>query len=70
MAGALILLNISHILSLPKGYEIALISIPILLIAISVSSILTESGRISIKRNIINRELIPYGIKLHKLKKV
>ena len=61
MIGAFIILNISHGIPLPKGYESALLSIPILLMAISISLVLTGPGRISIEWDILKRELIPYG---------
>ncbi|HEY0580461.1 MAG TPA: hypothetical protein VGC75_07110, partial [Candidatus Nitrosocosmicus sp.] len=61
MIGAFIILNISNTIPLPKGYELGLISIPILLMAISISLVFTGPGRISIEWNILKRELIPYG---------
>jgi len=64
MIGAFIILNISHGIPLPKGYELGLLSIPLLLIAISVSLVLTGPRRISIEWNILKRELIPYGKKI------
>jgi putative oxidoreductase len=51
MIDAFIILNISHVIPLPKGYELGLLSIPLLLIAISVSLVLTGPGRISIEWN-------------------
>ncbi len=61
MIGAFIILNISHGIPLPKGYELALLTIPLLLMAISTSLVLTGPGRISIEWDILKRELIPYG---------
>ncbi len=49
MIGGFIILNISHGMPLPKGYESSLLSIPILLMAIS------------IEWDILKRELILYG---------
>jgi putative oxidoreductase len=64
MIGAFIVLNVSHAIPIPKGYESALISIPILFLAISISLVLTGPGRISIELDILKRELIPYGKKI------
>jgi putative oxidoreductase len=64
MIGAFIVLNVSHEIPIPKGYELALLPIPILFLAISVSLVLTGPGRISIELDITKRELIPYGKKI------
>ncbi len=61
MSGTFIILNLSNGIPLPKGYEIALLAIPILLTAISISLVLTGPERISIEWDILKRELIPYG---------
>lgn len=46
---------------LPEGYELGLLSIPILFMAISISLMLTGPGRFSIEWNIVKRELVPGG---------
>ena len=61
MIGAFIILNISKVIVLPKGYELGLLSIPILMMAISISLSITGPGRISIEWNILKRELFPHG---------
>ena len=63
MIGAFII-NISNVFPLPKGYESAILTIPILLLAISISLILTGPGRVSIEWDILKRELIPFGKEL------
>jgi putative oxidoreductase len=49
MIGAFIILNISHFMHIPKGFEFALLSIPLILLTISISLLLTGPGRISIE---------------------
>lgn len=61
MISAFIILNISNVIVLPKGYELGLLSIPILIMAISISLAITGPGRISIEWNILKRELFPNG---------
>ena len=61
MISAFIIVNISNVVVLPEGYELGLLSIPILFMAISISLMLTGPGRFSIEWNIIKRELVPGG---------
>ncbi|MDQ3084784.1 MAG: DoxX family protein [Thermoproteota archaeon] len=61
MISAFIIVNISNVIILPEGYELGLLSIPILFMAISTSLMLTGPGRFSIEWNIIKRELVPGG---------
>jgi putative oxidoreductase len=61
MISAFIIVNISNVVVLPEGYELGLLSIPILFMAISISLMLTGPGRFSIEWNIIKRELVPAG---------
>jgi putative oxidoreductase len=62
MIGAIIVVNIlSSVVPVPVGYEIAQYFIPILMLIISVSLILTGPGRISIERDILQLELTPLG---------
>ena len=58
---AFIIVNISNVVILPEGYELGLLSIPILFMAISISLMLTGPGRSSVEWNIIKRKLIPAG---------
>lgn len=52
MIGAFIILNISNVIVLPKGYELGLLLIPILMMAISIYLAITGLGKISIEWNI------------------
>ena len=61
MVSAFMIINISNVIMLPKGYELGLLSIPILFMANSISLLLTGPGRFSIEWNIIKRELVPGG---------
>ena len=61
MISAFIIVNISNVVVLPEGYELGLLSIPILFMAMSISLMLTGPGRFSIEWNIIKRELVPGG---------
>ncbi len=61
MIGAFIIINVSKVVVLPKGYELGLLSIPILMMVISISLVLTGPGRISIEWDVLKRELIPNG---------
>lgn len=61
MISAFIIVNTSDVVILPEGYELGLLSIPILFMAISISLMLTGPGRFSVEWNIIKRELIPGG---------
>ncbi len=61
MISAFIIVNISNVVVFPEGYELGLLSIPILFMAISISMMLTGPGRFSIEWNIIKRELVPGG---------
>ena len=61
MISAFIIVNISNVVILPEGYELGLLSIPILFMAISISLMLTGPGRSSVEWNIIKRKLIPAG---------
>jgi putative oxidoreductase len=58
---AFIIVNISSVVILPEGYELGLLSIPILFMTISISLMLTGPGGFSVEWNIIKRELIPGG---------
>jgi len=58
---AFIIVNISNVVILPEGYELGLVSIPILFMAIYISFMLTGPGRFSVEWNIIKREFIPGG---------
>ena len=58
---AFIIVNISNVVILPEGYELGLVSIPILFMAIYISLMLTGPGRFSVEWNIIKREFIPGG---------
>ncbi len=64
MISAFIIVNTSNVVILPEGYELGLLSIPILFMAISFSLFLTGPGRFSVEWNIIKRELIPGGMKV------
>ena len=64
MIGAFIINSVSNAIVLPNGYEFGLLSIPILLIAISRSFVLTGPGRLSIEWNVLKCELIPNGRKM------
>ena len=61
MISAFIIVNTSNVVILPEGYELGLLSIPILFMAISISLMMTGPGRFSIEWNVIKRELIPGG---------
>ena len=61
MISAFIIVNTSNVVILPEGYELGLLSIPILFMTISISLMLTGPGRFSIEWNIIKRELVPGG---------
>ena len=61
MISAFIIVNISKVIILPEGYELGLLSMPILFMAISISLLLTGPGKFSIEWNIIKRELVPGG---------
>jgi putative oxidoreductase len=61
MISAFIIVNISSVVILPEGYELGLLSIPILFMTISISLMLTGPGRFSVEWNIIKRELISGG---------
>ena len=61
MIVAFIILNISHFMPIPKGFEFALLSIPLILLTVSISLLLTGPGRISIEWDILKRELVPGG---------
>ncbi len=49
MIGAFIIDSVSNAIVLPKGHIFGLLSIPILLIAISISFVLTGPGGLSIE---------------------
>jgi len=61
MISAFIIVIISNVVVLPEGYELGLLSIFILFMAIYISLILTAPGRFSIEWNIVDRELFPGG---------
>ena len=61
MISAFMIVNTSNVVILPEGYELGLLSIPILFMAISISLMLTGPGRFSFEWNIIKRELVPGG---------
>lgn len=64
MISAFIIVNISKVIILPEGYELGLLSISILFMAISISLLLTGPGKFSIEWNIIKREFVPGGKKV------
>jgi len=64
MISAFIIANTSNVIILPEGYELGLLSIPIVFMAISISLMLTGPGRISLEWNVIKRELVPGGKKV------
>lgn len=59
MISAFIIANTSNVIILPEGYELGLLSIPIVFMAISISLMLTGPSRISLEWNVIKRELVP-----------
>ena len=61
MVIAFMIINTSNVIFLPKGYDLGLLSIPTLFMAISISLLLTGPSRFSIEGNIIKRELVPGG---------
>ncbi|MDN5846896.1 MAG: DoxX family protein [Candidatus Nitrosocosmicus sp.] len=61
MISAFVIVNTSNVVIFPEGYELGLLSIPILFMAISFSLIFTGPSRFSLEWNIIKRELVPGG---------
>lgn len=64
MIGVIIISSISDAIVLPQGFEIALLSIPFIYLALCIALTLTGPGKLSIEWNVLKREIMPKGKEL------